>query len=552
MTFRSRIALTLGLGAMLPLLLLAYGVRREMTRRLATQADERVGLQVARARELIETESRAIDGRLARLARSLGDNNQFRLAVVSGETAVPWLRDWAHEAMLQSDLDLLELVDSAGQILSSGHFRNEFGRRHPGLSQGIERGAEGPAVFRGRTPSGEFDALVRSRSLEIAGRRLALIGGTELDLARLVPASDPELKAAFVIGVPAPSDDQARLAEIPLTFLTVGDTVTVTRASIVLTRELGPMLAIRRSVDRWFLGASVVVLLLTTGIALWLSSRVTRPLADLAEKTARLDLDRLDQTFATGRPDEIGALAQLLDAMTERLRASAIRLREAERRAVTGDLARQINHDVKNGLAPIRHVLRHLGQVAADTPGDLPAIFRERQGTLESSVAYLENLSRNYARLSPALDRAESDLNAVLQEIARTVAGPVPMDLRLAESLPSVRADTVALRRILENLGGNAVDAAREVGGRVTLTSEFTRHGGAGWVRLVVADTGKGMSQEQLDRAFDDFYTTKEGGTGLGLSVVRRLVADLGGVLRVETAPGQGSRFIVELPAGGA
>jgi len=52
-----------------------------------------------------------------------------------------------------------------------------------------------------------------------------------------------------------------------------------------------------------------------------------------------------------------------------------------------------------------------------------------------------------------------------------------------------------------------------------------------------------------LDRAFDDFYTTKDGGTGLGLSVVRRLVSDLGGTLRVETKPGQGSRFIVELPA---
>jgi two-component system sensor histidine kinase HydH len=62
-------------------------------------------------------------------------------------------------------------------------------------------------------------------------------------------------------------------------------------------------------------------------------------------------------------------------------------------------------------------------------------------------------------------------------------------------------------------------------------------------------DSGRGMSREELERAFDDFYTTKSSGTGLGLSVVRRLVSDLGGTLRVETAPGQGSRFIVELPA---
>ena len=550
MTFRTRVALALGLGALLPLVLFAYGVRQEMTRRLTTQADERVRLQIDKARGLMTAESQAIDSRLGRLAAQLADNNQLRLAVLSGETAVPWLRDWAREAMVQSDLDLLELVDSAGRILSSGHFRNEFGQRHAGLSTAVAGATEEQAVLRARTPSGEFDALVRSRNFAIAGQRFSLVGGTGLNLERLVPASDPELKAEFR---PEPVDagGQAGLVEIPLRFLTLGDSITISRASIVITRELGPMLALRRGVDRWFLAATVVVLLLTVGITWWLSSRITRPLAELAEKTARVDLDRLDQSFATGRSDEIGSLADLLDAMTERIRASAARLREAERRAATGDLARQINHDVKNGLAPIRHVLRHLGQVASEKPADLAAIYRERVGTLESSVAYLENLSRNYARLSPALDRAESDPNTLLQEIARGLAGQVPIELRLGESLPLVKADAVALRRIVENLVGNAVDAARETNGRVMVTSETTRRDGAVWVRLVVADTGKGMSEDQLNRAFDDFFTTKEGGTGLGLSVVRRLVPDLGGTLRVETAPGQGSRFIVELPAGG-
>ena len=63
-----------------------------------------------------------------------------------------------------------------------------------------------------------------------------------------------------------------------------------------------------------------------------------------------------------------------------------------------------------------------------------------------------------------------------------------------------------------------------------------------------VADTGKGMTKDQLEKAFGGFYTTKPGGTGLGLSIVRRLVLDAGGSLRVETKPGAGSKFIVELP----
>ena len=551
MTFRTRVALALGLGAMAPLLLLAYGVRREMTGRLTAQAAARVGQQIGKARELIEDESRAIDRRLERLARNLADNNQFRLAVVSGETAVPWLRDWAREGMLQSDLDLLELVDSAGWIMSSGHFRNEFGQSHAGLTATVSS-TDSATVLRARSPSGEFDALVRNRTFEIGGRRLSLVGGSGLDVARLVPVADPELRAAFVTGTRADNDEQRVVAEIPFRLVSVGDTITIVPAAIVVSRDIGPMLTLRGSLDRWFLGATAIALLLAGGMALWLSSRVTRPLADLAEKTAQVDLDRLDQSFATDGSDEIGSLSRLLDAMTDRLRASAGRLREAERRATTGDLARQINHDVKNGLAPIRHVLRHLGQVARENPQDLPAIYRERVGTLETSVSYLENLSRNYSRLSPALDRGESDPGVLLQEIARGLDGSAPIDVRLGEAVPSVRADAVVLRRILENLVANAVDAVRETSGRVTVSSEAVTRENHKRVRLIVADTGEGMTQEQLDRAFGDFFTTKEGGTGLGLSVVRRLVADLGGTLRVETAPGQGSRFIVELPAGGA
>jgi signal transduction histidine kinase len=121
----------------------------------------------------------------------------------------------------------------------------------------------------------------------------------------------------------------------------------------------------------------------------------------------------------------------------------------------------------------------------------------------------------------------------------------------LADDLPPARGDATILRRIVENLVTNAVESLASPAGSVTVT---TRDGAdpatrGRRVRLAVADTGRGMSRAELERAFDDFYTTKSGGTGLGLTVVRRLVADLGGNLRVETAPGAGSTFTVELPA---
>jgi signal transduction histidine kinase len=122
---------------------------------------------------------------------------------------------------------------------------------------------------------------------------------------------------------------------------------------------------------------------------------------------------------------------------------------------------------------------------------------------------------------------------------------------RLAPGLPPASADPLVVRRILENLVGNAVESLNDRDGSVTVATERVASAASTMVRLTVSDTGSGMTREQLDRAFEDFHTTKPGGAGLGLSIVRRLVLDLGGSFRIETEPGTGTRAIVELPAMG-
>jgi signal transduction histidine kinase len=192
-----------------------------------------------------------------------------------------------------------------------------------------------------------------------------------------------------------------------------------------------------------------------------------------------------------------------------------------------------------------------LGEVARDHPDELASVFSERRGTVESSFAYLETLASNYARLSPQLSREACDVNVVVRDSVPRLgtAGGTEVRLDLAEGLPTIRTDPLVLRRILENLVRNALDSLESTGGTVTVATERVDSGSREpVVRVSVRDTGKGMTREQLDRAFDDFYSTKAGGTGLGLSIVRRLVLDANGTLRVETAPGAGARFIVELP----
>jgi signal transduction histidine kinase len=119
-----------------------------------------------------------------------------------------------------------------------------------------------------------------------------------------------------------------------------------------------------------------------------------------------------------------------------------------------------------------------------------------------------------------------------------------------------VLVDRVVLTRILENLVTNAVEALEGRPGTVTIGGATVAGGNEGRegreerrVRLTVADTGRGMTRDELRRAFDDFHTTKPTGTGLGLSVVRRLLTDVGGAVRAETTPGEGTTFTIELPA---
>lgn len=542
MTFRTRVGVALTAAAFLPLLLLVLGVRREMTGRLERQAERRVMALVDVLHAVVAAEAGRARTQVADLASELADDNRFRLAVLRGGAERRWLIDWAGDATRRSGLAVLRLQDSAGRVLSSGHFRNEYDQLEPGLPEALRSTGEHPTLIRLATPDGEVLALAALDSFRVAGRLFLLTGGVAFDSVRaaaLVPSD--EITVALVPGA---------TGDVPLRYHDAVSGGSTGSAGLVVTRDPEALVALRQSVDRWFAAAVALTVLLGALLSAWLSARVSRPLAELAEKTARLDLNRLDQDFATERDDEIGVLGNLLDAMTRRLRAGTVRLRDAERRAATGDVARQVTHDIKNGLAPIRHVLRHFGEAARREPERMAELYLDRQETLEASVSYLEQLARNYARLAPAAARGPSDLAGLLRDVggAATVEG-VNVEVQVADDLPGLRADAVSLRRIVENLVTNAVEALEGAPGRVTLSAAPIRNGDARLVRLAVSDSGRGMSQDELDRAFDDFYTTRTGGTGLGLSVVRRIVADHGGTLRVETAPGQGSTFIVEMPA---
>jgi signal transduction histidine kinase len=554
-SFRIRVLLAFAAATLLSLFVLAFGIRQQVTTRLTAQHERRVDALARVAMQDLARENADVSARLHSLVGSLADDNRFRLAVQGAPAERSFLLDWAGGAMRMSGLSMLQLQDESGRVLSSGHFRNEYDRLESQLPLLLASTANPPTLVRVRAPEGPMLVLARVDSTRIGSHMLTLVGGRTIDqdfLNRF--ARDSEVIVSLVTPEGTLSSDSTQAADTSLVSATeqlayigaLGDSMQVSPARIVVRQTSGELAALRRDINSWFTVAVVAAALAGLALAFWLSAGLSKPLAALARATSSISLDGPELEIATGRDDEIGTLARRFGAMGRRLRASAAQLLDAERRATRGDMARQVNHDVKNGLIPIRNVVQHLTQVQEREPERLAAVFAERRATLDSSIVYLDTLARNYARLTPRTERRPFDASAIARDAARSASSDgVVVKTRIADAPATALGDPVLLRRILDNLLRNAIESLPPSGGEVTLETTRTPAGG---VRVIVADTGQGMSEDELSRAFDDFYTTKSHGTGLGLSVVRRLAADLQADLRVESAPGRGTTFVIDLP----
>jgi len=574
MSLRVRILLGSSLLIILPLLGVWQIVRTGVSDRFTAQDTQRVEDQMRVAREDLDRQSARLAGLLDALADGLRADNRFRLAAVAGrEDLRPYLVDYAPRHMSLMDLDLLLIQDDDGRVVSSGHFRNAFGELDPDLPRLLGHVTGGQALITARSPEGPFLALARTRIVTLGDSTFHLTGGLKLapadlrnlghdaDLVVLIIWPDGMLTTRASIADRFSAD--ALPEEVEYLLRRQGLIVRGVELPLIDDADHGSayllvahdQAALRQTLTDMNLRMAAVfaaALLVALGLAVWLAARLSRPLRDLSARTEDLDLDRLDVEFPTDGSGEVGRLSRLLGDMTGRLRDGVHRLRAAENRATMGEMARQVNHDIRNGLTPLRNVLRHLTEVAENEPDKLPEIYRERRETLEGGMAYLEDLATHYARLSPGRVPEACKLDRVIaQALADPAADPgVTLVNRLPANLPPVEADPVSLRRIFDNLLRNAVESLPEGRGTVEVNGCLEEDPNFEELRIMVevSDTGVGIPTENLDLIFNDFFTTRPQGTGLGLSNVRRLLADCGATVRVASATGQGTTFTLSFP----
>jgi len=294
-------------------------------------------------------------------------------------------------------------------------------------------------------------------------------------------------------------------------------------------------------------GTSAILAGLVLG-AVIVSRTVSRPLAALSAEADRIAQGELGARVAPAGPAETVALAHTFNRMAEDLSASRERLVRAEKEAAWREMARQVSHEIKNPLTPMKLSISLLERARREGSPEFDAIFRRSLDTIDRQIASLRQIASDFRAFAgaPQRRRGPVDVAAAMQEAAALYeASAAEKRVHLVRDGEPVRvsADREELVRAIVNLVDNAVSAAPE-GSDIQLASRMND----GRVRISVRDDGPGVPAELRSKLFTPYFSTRTHGTGLGLAIVRRIAEDHGGSAYLDDgAPG--TTMVIELPA---
>jgi two-component system nitrogen regulation sensor histidine kinase NtrY len=515
----------------------------------------------------------------------------------SGDTA-PYLTE-AQTMAQEAQLDFLEIVGEDGNVVSSAQWPARFGYPEPAADQ------LGHAAFlkQEELPDGSSAlGLFAVRAIHGVEPAVRLVGGRRLDqgfLSDLPVASGMQaalyrIQASSVDNGPqgdvttaifdpkelvdangaVPSADRygaligsalktgAQQAQIVYLTSDRGDSINAT--AIPLKDESGNVLAVllvgisrasmveaEQHIRAIAYGVASGGILLAIVFSLWIAARVSRPIEQLAHAAEEVAGGNWDARAPERGRDEIGMLARSFNHMTAQLATQRDQLVQSERVAAWRELARRLAHELKNPLFPLQLTVENLTRARALPEAEFDEVFRESTATLSAEIANLKTIIGRFSDFSkmpkPELERV--DARDVLERVRSLYEGvasreaKIDFEMKIASGPMPLMVDPELLHRALSNLVLNAMDAMPN-GGKLTLGAQPAEDK----IEIRVSDTGEGLTQEECERLFTPYYTTKTHGTGLGLAIVQSVVADHGGAIAVEGRTGSGATFIITLP----
>jgi signal transduction histidine kinase len=294
---------------------------------------------------------------------------------------------------------------------------------------------------------------------------------------------------------------------------------------------------------------AVIAVLVATLLSFAVARTITRPLAAITdvmkEVAATGDLTRkiVLQRGARWDDEDARLLATTFNTLTDSIGRAQREMAQRERLSSLGRLSTVIAHEVRNPLMIIKTALHTLRR-----PDLTPATLQEAAADIDGEVRRLNRIVNEVLDFARPIqfELAPVDVNAVCRESAAAAqATPgAEVECQLDPSIPVVTADAERLRTALVNLIMNARDAVEPSRARVVLSTRRENH----FVSIIIADRGVGIATADLSRVFDPYFTTKRGGTGLGLPIAKSIVEGMGGTIAVTSELSAGTQIRIELP----
>jgi two-component system nitrogen regulation sensor histidine kinase NtrY len=288
---------------------------------------------------------------------------------------------------------------------------------------------------------------------------------------------------------------------------------------------------------------SLVLGLVSFALAYVVSRSVARPIVSLQTAMERVSQGDLGHRVTPAGTREVRYLATAFNRMVDEIRTSRRALLRAERLAAWREVARAVAHEIRNPLTPIQFALQRLREEARRPEPPRAEVVAENAESILREVRSLQEFATSFSAVAqlPEPKFAACDLGDLVEDAARLYQGSSPVEFRVEveRPVPLAWADAGQIQRVIVNLIKNATEA---LGGKGSVTLRVRREEGGSGVLLEVEDTGPGMDPATLERAVHPGFTTKSTGSGLGLTLVQRIVEQHGGHFRMESSPGVGTR----------
>ncbi|MFZ4413741.1 MAG: ATP-binding protein [Bacteroidales bacterium] len=300
-----------------------------------------------------------------------------------------------------------------------------------------------------------------------------------------------------------------------------------------------------------YLNIYIFLIAVAVLIALFVSNYITRPLKLIKDKLSKLKLGSKNEKIDWMRNDEIGNLIKEYNSMVDQLAKSAEMLAQSEREVAWREMAKQVAHEIKNPLTPMKLSIQHLQRAWYDKVPDWDERLKRFTNTIVEQIDSLSLIASEFSDFAkmPRSDFEKVEISKALQNTIDLFKDSTENKIIFDSQIPEnsyVYADKKQLIRVFNNLIKNAVQAIpSSVKGKISIRLEKK----ADFIEIKITDNGIGIGKEEQTKIFSPNFTTKSGGMGLGLAMVKSIVESTGGKIWFNSEEGKGSSFVIALKA---